>query len=402
VKYINRVLESEILKYLDDKEIIAIIGPRQSGKTTLVKHIISNIKNKKVKQISFDNIFDLELFENDIDGFIDLNVRNYDILFIDEIQYSKQSGKRLKYIYDNNDIKIFISGSSSIDISVESLKYLVGRIFVFTLYPFNFYEFLLAKDENLAEILKNGKIGDSLHTKLLKYLDEFIKFGGFPRVVLENSIEKKKTILQNIFQTYIMKEIKEIFSIKNDFKIFNLMKILSFQEGNLISYEELATHTEINRNVLKEYLNILEKAFIIKLVHSFYTNKRLEIIKSPKLYFLDSGLRNIVNDFTLSGSIYENFVFTEMLKKGIELKYWRTKSKAEIDFVYEKRNELIPIEVKTKLTKPKITKSFYSFIKKYKPKLGYILSRDFEKLENVNNCKVIFSTFVKFLQNNGL
>jgi predicted AAA+ superfamily ATPase len=396
MEYVNRILESKILNYINDKEIIAVIGPRQSGKTTLIKHILSNIKNKKIKQISFDNIFELELFENDIEGFIDLNVKNNDILFIDEIQYSKQSGKKLKYIYDNNDIKIFISGSSSIDISVESLKYLVGRIFVFTLYPFNFYEFLLAKDENLAEIFKKGKFGEILHKKLLKYQDEFIKFGGFPRVILENNIEKKKTILQNIFQTYIMKEIKEIFSVRNDFKIFNLMKILSFQEGNLISYEELATHTEINRNVLKEYLNILEKAFIIKLLHPFYTNKRLEIIKSPKLYFIDSGLRNIINGFNATGSIYESLIFTELLKKGIELKYWRTKSKAEVDFVYEKKDELIPIEVKSKLTKPKITKSFYSFVKKYSPKVGYILSRDFEKLHNVDTCNIIFSTFVKF------
>ncbi len=396
--YIKRNLEDKILKFLNDKEIIAVIGPRQSGKTTLIKHILSFQKDKKIREITFDNLFDLELFENDIDGFIELNVKNYDILFIDEIQYSKESGKKLKYIYDTQKIKIIISGSSSIDISIESIKHLVGRIIVFILYPFNFYEFLLSKDENLADIYSKGKFGKIILETLLKYLEEFLTFGGYPRIVIENDYEKKKILLKNIFNTFVMKEVKELFSIKNDFKIFNLMRVLSHHEGNLISFEEIATISEINRNTLKEYLNILEKSFLIKFIQPFYTNKRLEIIKSPKMYFIDRGIRNIINDFSsLEGSKYENFIFTELLKKGINLKYWRTKSKAEIDFVMEKDNKFTPIEIKSKINKPKISKSIYSFIAKYSPENVYILSKKFSNMIQINSTKINFMTYFEFL-----
>ncbi len=396
--YIKRDLEDKILKFLNDKEIIAVIGPRQSGKTTLIKHILSFQKDKKIKEITFDNLFDLELFENDIDGFIELNVKNYDILFIDEIQYSKESGKKLKYIYDTQKIKIIISGSSSIDISIESIKHLVGRIIVFILYPFNFYEFLLSKDENLADIYSKGKFSKTILETLLKYLEEFLTFGGYPRVVIENDHEKKKILLKNIFNTFVMREVKELFSIKNDFKIFNLIKVLSHQEGNLISFEEIATISEINRNTLKEYLNILEKSFLIKFIQPFYTNKRLEIIKSPKMYFIDPGIRNIINNFSsLEGSKYENFIFTELLKKDINLKYWRTKSKAEIDFIMEKDDKFTPIEIKSKINKPKISKSIYSFIAKYSPENVYILSKNFSNMIQINSTNINFMTYFEFL-----
>ena len=144
MKYIERDIEKKIYQYIDIKEIIAIIGVRQCGKTTLLKKIAGELtdQHRKVQFITFDDVSILQMFEQDIESFIRLYVTPNEFLFIDEIQYAAQSGSMLKYIYDTKEVKIFISGSSAIELSVQSIKYLVGRIFTFTLFPFSFREFL--------------------------------------------------------------------------------------------------------------------------------------------------------------------------------------------------------------------------------------------------------------------
>src|SRR3989344_1250764 len=142
--YINRFLEKELLKYAHKKEIIAVVGPRQCGKTTLLKHIFNSLK--RAVFIDFEDRETLELFNDDIKSFVEIYVKGNDYLFIDEFQYAKEGGKNLKYIYDNCKIKIFISGSSATELSIQSVKFLVGRIFVFTLYPLSFEEYLNYKE----------------------------------------------------------------------------------------------------------------------------------------------------------------------------------------------------------------------------------------------------------------
>ena len=154
--FIERTLIGKINRFLDTREIIAIVGPRQCGKTTLMRHIFSRLENALF--IDFEKRENLELFENDIESFIKLYVKNYQYLFIDEFQYAKDGGKKLKYIYDSQNIKIYLSGSSSSELSIESIRFLVGRIFIFHLYPFSFQEFLSYKNEQLLnEIYFNNK-----------------------------------------------------------------------------------------------------------------------------------------------------------------------------------------------------------------------------------------------------
>ena len=137
--YIERILEGKIVKYLDTREIIAIIGARQCGKTTLMRHIFQGLKN--ALYIDFEDREKLELFETDIDAFCRLFVKNHDYLFIDEFQYAKEGGKKLKYIYDSQHVKIIVSGSSSSELSIKSIRHLVGRVFIFQLNPLSFQEF---------------------------------------------------------------------------------------------------------------------------------------------------------------------------------------------------------------------------------------------------------------------
>ena len=154
--YIKRFLEEDIRKYIGKREIIAVIGPRQSGKTTLLRHFYENFKNAVF--LDFEDRQTLELFSEDIISFVELYVKKHDYVIIDEFQYAKNGGKNLKYIYDNCKTKIIISGSSASELSIQSIKFLVGRIFVFTLYPFSFGEYLIYKNKDLYNLWLRKKI----------------------------------------------------------------------------------------------------------------------------------------------------------------------------------------------------------------------------------------------------
>jgi predicted AAA+ superfamily ATPase len=380
--YVKRFLEEEIKKYLAKREIIAIVGPRQSGKTTLLKHIFDGLKNAKF--LDFEDRETLELFNEDLRSFIDLYVKDYAYLFIDEFQYAKEGGKQLKYIYDNYKTKIIISGSSVSGLSIHGIKYLVGRIFVFNLYPFSFEEYLSYKEPRLySEIYTKRKLSKPIIERITPQFDEFCIFGGYPRVVLTHDKKEKEIVLKNIYNTYFLKEIKEVLNLPDDYKLSKLIKALALQTGNIINYNELSEITGFNYKDLLKHMNVLEKTYICARSQPFHTNKRTELVKSPKIFFFDNGFRNIVlKNFQSTknrpdkGQLYENFVASEIAKKDIEVKYWRTKSKAEVDFIIEKNGGVIPIEVKSGMTKPKLTKSFASFLEKYKPKNALMLSEN--------------------------
>ncbi len=378
--YINRFLEKGVRRYLNKKEIIAVVGPRQSGKTTMLKNIFKDLKNAVF--LDFEDRETLQLFSEDIKSFIELYVKKYDYLFIDEFQYAKEGGKKLKYIYDSYKTKIVISGSSVSSLSIQSIKYLVGRIFVFNLYPFSFEEFLSYKEPALyTNIYLKRKLSKPIIEKILPLFNEFNIFGGYPRVILARGSEEKEMVLRNIYNTYFLKEIKEILNLPEDYKLNKLINALALQIGNIINYNELSDISGFNHKDLLNYLNVLEKTFICLRSRPFYTNRRTELVKAPKIFFFDNGFRNIIiKNFQPAkkrqdkGLLYENFIASELVKKEIEVKYWRTKSKAEIDFVIEKKGNIIPIEVKSDLKKPRLTKSFLSFIAKYKPKDSLVLS----------------------------
>ena len=394
--YINRNLERELNKYIDRREIIAVVGPRQCGKTTLLKYIFKDLKNAKF--LDFEDRETLELFNEDIKSFIDLYVKPYNYLFIDEFQYAKEGGKNLKYIYDSQKTKIIISGSSVSSLSIQSIKYLVGRIFAFNLYPFSFEEYLNFKEPKLYNVYAKRELSKPIISKITPYFEEFCVYGGYPRVVLAKDREEKETVLRNIYNTYFLKEIREILNLLEDHKLSKLINALAFQIGNIISYNELSDLTGFNYNDLLKYMNILEKTFVTVRSQPFYTNKRTELVKAPKIFFVDNGFRNIVaknfqpiKNRQDKGALYENFIASELTKKGIGVKYWRTKSKAEIDFVIEDRGNLVPVEIKSSLKKTKVTKSFHSFVEKYNPKKGLIFSETLFSKKGKIKFRPIFS-----------
>lgn len=378
--YITRFLERKLAGYISKREIIAITGPRQSGKTTLLKHLFANLENAHF--LDFEDRETLELFSEDVKSFVELYVKPYKYLFIDEFQYAEQGGKNLKYIYDCCKTKIIIAGSSASGLSIHGIKYLVGRIFVFNLHPLSFEEYLNYKDPRLFEkIYVKGKLSVPVIDRILPYFNEFCVYGGYPRVVLSKNLKEKELVLRNIYNTFFLKEIKEILNLPDDYKLSKLIHALALQMGNIINYNELSGVTTLNYKDLLKNLNVLEKTFICQKSQPFYTNKRTELVKTPKIFFNDNGFRNaVIKDFQPiknradRGALYENFVAAELIKKQYELKYWRTKSKAEMDFVLEKNGKILAMEVKSTLNKPTTTKSFQSFVEKYRPKKAFVLS----------------------------
>jgi len=376
--YIKRKLEGKILKYLDSPEIIAVVGPRQCGKSTMLGNILDKLEN--VSRVNFEDRSALNMFNKNIDDFIELYVKDKKYLFIDEFQYAKNGGKKLKYIFDEHKIKIFISGSSAIDMTVNALKFLVGRIFIFQLQPFDFEEFLDYRDKSLVGILGKenlvfkqlgiSKVGEDVNEKLKHYYQEYALFGGYPRVVLAKDEEEKKEVLKNIYNTYFLREVRDILGLIDDYKLEKLIKALALQIGDLIEYAELGKISEFSYPTLKKYLNFLEKTFICSLVRPYYKNKRTEIVKNPKTYFFDCGLRNIIiNDFRKledridAGHLLENAMFMQLVKGGYEFNFWRDKKKN--DFVLQLENQkMLALEVKTTF-KNANSNSVLSFKKAY-------------------------------------
>ena len=393
--YIKRKLETTILEQLKSREILAIVGPRQAGKTTMLKQIHASLD--KAIFLTFEDREELELFEQDIKIFAK-KYSSYKYIFIDEFQYSKKGGKNLKFLYDlYPEMKIIISGSSAIDLTIRAIKFLVGRVFVFNLYQLDFEEFLNFRNSDLAGVyqdLKNkidplaGKvtrcdIPEVIKKQLHREWQEFIIWGGYPRVALADSEKEKRLILKNIYNTYFLRDIRDVLGLVDDFKFAKLIKALAVQIGQLVEYNELRKITDYDYLTLKKYLNILEKTFICQSVRPFFRNKRTEIVKNPKIYFFDTGLRNYaINDFNAldnradKGFLYENFIFNQLNKRDIVANFWRSKNGAEVDFVMEINNLLIPIESKSGMNGMRLSRSFLSFLEQYQPKTGFILSND--------------------------
>ena len=399
IMYIKRHLEKTIREYLNKPEILAIIGPRQSGKTTLLKHIFKSLK--KAVFVDFEDRDTLNLFNNDIKAFYNLHVKDARYLFIDEFQYAREGGQKLKFLYDTFQIKIIISGSSVLDLTHQAVKFLVGRIFIFHLYPLTFEEYIAFRHNDLYHSVfletkrkidnylyhntkKISRISDELIREIYQMYKEYAIFGGYPRVALAKKRDEKITVLRNIHNTYFLREIRDILQLSTEIELQKLIKALSLQIGSIARYNELSQLTSLNYASLIRHLNVLEKTFVVKIISPFCTNKRVEIAKAPKIYFWDNGVRNIAIDNFQSlderidrGHLNENFVAGELIKKEQNVNYWRTKAHAEIDFVLDKGDKKIVLEVKSTLNSRKVGKALISFIDKYQPYRIIVLSENF-------------------------
>lgn len=388
---------------MKNKEILALIGSRQVGKTTLMNMLFNEIKEEKT-MISFENQKILALFETNLDEFIEQYVKFNKYLFIDEIQYSNKSGQNLKYIYDSFDIKIVISGSSATDLSIKSLSYLVGRVLTFEIFPLTFEEFINYKSSNDLNFYNRGLKAETLDF-MKNYFEEFLIYGGYPRVIISNTKEEKEEIIKNLVNSYILKEIREILSFENSYEYEKLLEIMAVKNGGILNKSNIASDSGINMQKIDLMLDILEKTYILKKVRPITIQKIKELIKSPKVYFQDLGFRNaILETFTSTdlrvdkGFIYENFILSELIKAGIKVKFYNYKNISEVDFIIEKGDKTIAIEIKSSINNNNIDKSYRNYIDKYSPDEFYIFNEKYFLDISYNNTKVVFTHFLNIFQ----
>lgn len=401
---IEREIEKQIVKWIDSKEIIAIRGTRQCGKTTFLRRLAEilihrNVSKDNIHLISFEDDIEKEKFEKNPKEYISYyngEGKSKHYFLLDEVQYITKAGKILKLIYDEVDnVKIIITGSSTLDLR-EIGSFLVGRVLLFEMYPFSFGEFLKARNEKIATYYQKNKVDFEAENikensgvfleELNRYLKEYVTFGGYPSIVLEKDIEKKKILLKNLFLTYIEKDIVKVYGSGYRQRISDLIKHLSAINTAILNYEDISKTIGLYNKEVKEILHILEETYVIRLIKPFHKNLSTELRKNPKVYFIDTGLRNFISgrfDFNDEeyGKLLENYILLKIL--GEKVNYWRTKSKAEVDFVI---NESIPVE--SKMT-PKITRSLRSFIDSYNPKSAFIANLKNQKGDKINKTRVL-------------
>ena len=425
-EYFPRLIMEDLKKWLARREIYAIKGPRQSGKTTLLKILKDYlIEKEKVnpKNIIFFTLEDrdiLDKFSQDpksfIQSFIFAPEEKYYFL-IDEFQYLQQGGQRLKLLYDLFDnIKFIITGSSSLELTDQTGKFLVGRLFSFYLFPLSFAEFLKVRDQRLFRVYqeKHSLVWDFITKNrgfpvkkdifvkdLDRYFQEYVIWGGYPEVVKTKDLETKRMILKNIYDTYITKDIVELLKITDTFRFRNLLGHLANQIGNLVNYNNLALDTQSYFQEVKRQLSILNETYLISTLRPFFTNKATELKKNPKIYFVDTGLRNyLISNFNSldqrmdKGILVENIVLQQLktsFEENWQINFWRTLAKAEVDFVLKANKTIIPLEVKySSFREPKTSRSLQSFISGYEPQQVIVTTQDFWGEKRVRNSLIKF------------
>ncbi len=412
---IKRDIFAKLKKELKSDKIIILVGPRQSGKTTLLKLLIKYLQKraKKYVYLNLDVESDFEKVQSQKNFLhflkLELGTTNKAYVFIDEIQRKENAGLFLKGLYDLElPYKFIVSGSGSVELKEKVSESLAGRKRVFYLNTVTFKEFVNYKtdyryDKNLLEYCESDFFDNNL-------FEEYLQFGGYPEVITSETAEQKREVIRSIYESFIDKDIKELLKVKESFLVKDLLTFLSTQIGHLLPVSNITNTINISFSTARRYLYYLEKVFIIRKIRAFYKNPRVELTKAPVYYFTDLGMRNFVfNELThfdliVSGAmLFQNFVYLLLQQQNSvsEIKYWRTKGKAEVDFVINIGDKVLPIEVKFKNLKgAPFSKSMISFINKYNPTNFIVVNKSYSAIREYKNTKVRFVTYKKLVDPN--
>ncbi len=348
IMIIKRTINNQVKKDIGIKNRVVIIyGPRQAGKTTLIDSIVSGLKNKPLI-FNGDDLYAQEIFgRNELENLKRIVGKN-NLLIIDEAQRIENIGLSLKLLVDNLKLTILVSGSSSFDLSNRINEPLTGRTKTFLLYPFSYQE-IKEKYEK---------------TKPQTAIEEMLRFGMYPKIHILGNNQDKENYLYELLNNYLYKDILMFEQIRKPKKVIDLLTLLSLQIGKEVSLDELAQNLSITRKAVGNYLDLLEKMFVVINLRGFSRNLRKEISKTSKYYFVDLGLRNALlrnfNPLSLrqdKGELFENWFILERIKllsnknKPANFYFWRTYDQQEIDLIEEHEGKLRAFECKWSKTK---------------------------------------------------
>lgn len=378
---IPRLIEKIILeKVAATDKVILILGARQVGKTTLLTTIKSQLEKNRKKTLMINCDLEEERSLLDTTSFTQLQTLSHgiDYILIDEAQRLNNPGLTIKIIFDTlKDTRIIATGSSSFDLKNKLSDPLTGRYIDFTLNPLSLVEILNATYTSSFTSLLVKKQADAIVNSLLL-------FGSYPEIYLQKKAEDKKLFLTKIVESYLFKDIFAFQKIKFNQVIKDLSRAIAYQIGAEMNENELANRLKIDRKTVVNYIDMLEKSFVIVKIHPFSRNPRREIGRRYKIYFVDLGIRNaLIGDFNSAalrsdiGALWENFLITERIKKyanqgkSIEYHFWRTYNGAEIDYIeQEAGHQRAAFEFK--YTGDKLTRGARQFAKEYNQSVSMV------------------------------
>lgn len=348
---------------------IVLYGARQVGKTTLINQVVARLGLNTLR-INGDQTRFLDILSSCDLTKIQSLVSGYSLLFVDEAQRIPEIGLALKIILDSiPNLRVVVTGSSSLDLASKISEPLTGRVWSYHLYPISFLE--------LSSVNNRVELDASLEERMI--------YGSYPELFFYPSHSQKVEYLRNLSDAYLYKELIEFGEVKNSSKIRDLLKLLAFQVGSLVSLTELGSSLNMSKDTVSRYIDLLEKSFILYRLKGFQRNLRKEITKMDKVYFYDAGIRNaLIDNFSgLAnrddvGKLWENFLISERSKRNAyklqsSSKYfWRTYTGTEIDYVEDSQGLLTGFECKWGT---KVTKASRSWLETYPSSLFHLVNR---------------------------
>ena len=389
--FIRRKLIPALMGHLDHPDITILVGPRQSGKTTILRQINTELRAGGRKTLWLNLDFEDDFHHVSSQGALLQKIRlelgsGGGVVFIDEIQRKENAGLFLKGLYDQGlPWKFVVSGSGSLELKEKISESLAGRKRMFELSTVSFGEFA----DFMTGYRYTDRLRDFFRTEPAKtdqLFREYLMYGGYPRVILADSHQEKQATINEIFRSYLEKDVICLLRVEKSESFSNLVRVLASQSGKMVNYSELSATLGISLATVKNYLWYLEKTFIVRKVTPWFTNVRKEITKAPVYYFCDVGLCNFaLGGFGAIPDGATGFAFQSvihaMLKECFPLAdttihYWRTKDNAEVDFVVRRGSAVTPLEVKYRdMKKLEIQRSFRGFLDRYRPERGYVVNK---------------------------
>ena len=360
---IKRELADTIQKQLQKKKAIILLGPRQTGKTTLIRELL---KDKEYLFLNGDDVNTVRQLEGIGLSELQRIIGKYKWVFIDEAQRIKGIGLTMKLITDQmQDVQLIASGSSAFELKESVQESLTGRKYEHHLYPISWQEF----EQHVGYLEAENQ------------LEERLVMGMYPEIV-DNRVESKEN-LKLLSESYLYKDVYAFSNVRKPELLEKLLRALALQLGNEVSYNELASLLEIEKATVAKYIEVLEKTFVVFRLPSFSRNHRNEIKNNRKIYFYDNGIRNMIinnlNPFSFRndiGPLWENFLVSERVKrmtyagKMTNFYFWRTDRQQEIDFIEETEGEISAFEFKWKPSKRAYTPK--GFVETYGKKVNLI------------------------------
>jgi uncharacterized protein len=352
--FYQRAIFPSLVAHLPKKQITVLTGMRRTGKTTLVKALMEQSPIAQKVYFDLERIDNREFFaEKNYENIVyALAQRGFSLdqpllIAIDEIQMAPNLPSVVKYLYDTYGFKFILTGSSAYYLRNNFNESLAGRKKLFEVYPLGFGEVLTFNNVPHAPFAgwQQLRYVEADYHRLKHYYESYIRFGGFPEVVLAESEDDKRDLISDILSSYLNYDIAVLADIRKSTDLYKLVKLLSNRIGTRLDISKLTSFTQLSRPTVENYLDLLEQSYLIKTIPVLAQSADREIVKARKIYFTDNGIANFAAELS-SGAQFENAVFNQ-LHPRMQVAYYQQKNGREIDFILDQQRA---IEVKETAT----------------------------------------------------